>query len=193
MNSDAVTREGADAAEKLKQFSRRVYASTRLGISPLLVWIIVAIFTLAFVSLVVIAPIARARGYDFSSLLIYEAFGRVCHQNLARSFFVEGHPFAVCARCTGIYFGFAGGVLLYPLVRSLNRVDSPARQWLIAALALTALDFALDFFGLWENTHLTRLVTGALLGAVGAFYVVPGLVDLSRMIFRGSSRSGLKV
>jgi hypothetical protein len=85
------------------------------------------------------------------------------------------------------------GVLLYPLLRSLNRVDAPARKWLIAALALTALDFALDFFGFWTNTHLSRSVTGALFGAVGAFYVVPGLVDLSRMIFGGSSRSGLKV
>ena len=137
-----------------------------------------------FVSLVIIAPMARARGFDFSSLLIYEAFGRVCNQIPARSFYLEGHPLAVCARCTGIYFGFAASVLLYPLVRSLESVIAPARKWLLVAAAPTALDFALDFFGLWKNTHLSRSLTGALLGAIVAFYVVPGLLDLSRMAFR---------
>jgi uncharacterized membrane protein len=198
MNSDAETQGRGDAAKRLFDSFRRVAASPRrrvspFSVSPLLIWIIVATFTLAFVSLVVIAPVARARGFDFSSLLIYEAFSKVCHQVSARSFFIEGHPFAVCARCTGIYFGFAGVVLLYPLTRSLNNVEAPARKWLIAAIALTALDFALDFFGLWSNTHLSRSVTGALLGGVVAFYVVPGLIDLSRMIFQGSSRSGMKV
>ena len=153
----------------------------------LLVWIIAATVALAFVGLVVIAPVARAHGYDFSALLIYEAFGKVCHQSPARSFYIEGHPFAVCARCAGIYFGFAGSMLFYPLMRSLNKVDAPARKWLVAALALTALDFALDLFGLWKNTHLSRSVTGALLGGTVAFYVIPGLVDLSRMTFRWSS------
>jgi hypothetical protein len=47
---------------------------------------------------------------------------------------------------------------------------------MLAALPL-ALDFALGFFGIWENTHLSRVLTGALLGAVAVFYIVPGLFD----------------
>ena len=46
---------------------------------------------------------------------------------------------------------------------------------------------ALSFFGILENTHLSRFLTGALLGGVTAFYVVPGLVDMSRIIFKRSS------
>jgi len=187
---DAETRGRGDAAKKLKQFSRRVPVSPRPRVASLFVWIITAALTLAFVSLIVIAPLARAHGYDFGALLIYEMFGRVCHQSSARSFYIEGHPFAVCARCAGIYFGFAAGVVLYPLVRSLNSVEAPARKWLLLGLAPTALDFALDLLGLWKNTHLSRSLTGALAGAVVAFYVVPGLIDLSRMIFRGSSQRG---
>ena len=167
--------------------AERLYAATRQRVSSLLVWMIAASLTLAFVSLVVIAPVARARGFNFSALLIYEAFGKVCNRIPARSFYIEGHAFAVCARCTGIYFGFAMGVLLYPLVRSLNNVNAPARKWLLIGLAPTALDFALDLLGLRTNTHLSRSVTGALAGAVVAFYVVPGLMDLSRMSFRQSS------
>jgi hypothetical protein len=54
----------------------------------------------------------------------------------------------------------------------------PGRAWLLAAALPTAVDFALGFFGVWENTHLSRFLTALLLGAVTAFYVVPGVVDL---------------
>jgi uncharacterized membrane protein len=151
---------------------------------PFIVWSIAATLTLAFVSLIVVAPVALAHGHNSSALVLYEMFRRVCHQIPERAFYLEGHPFAVCARCTGIYFGFAAGVLLYPLLRSLRRGDAPARKWLLIALVPALLDFMLGIFHLWENTHLSRSLTGTLLGAVGAFYVVPGLMDLSRMSFR---------
>jgi uncharacterized membrane protein len=154
---------------------------------PLIVWAMTAIVTLAFVSLIVIAPLALAHGHEFAALVIYRSFSRFCHQIQERSFYLDGHPLAVCARCAGIYFGFAAGVVFYPLVRSLRRSDAPARKWLLAALVPTALDFALGFFHIWENTHLTRSITGALLGGMTAFYVVPGLLDLSRMSFGRST------
>ena len=156
---------------------------------PVLVWLTTAMLTLAFVSLVVVAPVVLAHGHNSSAFVLYEMFRHVCHQIPERAFYVEGYPLAVCARCAGIYFGFAAGVLLYPLVRSLRRGDAPARKWLLIALAPTLLDFALGISGIWENTHLSRSVTGALLGAVGAFYVVPGLMDLSRMSFGQSTAS----
>jgi uncharacterized membrane protein len=143
-----------------------------------------ATLVLGFVSLIVFAPLALAHGYNSSAFVLYQMFGRVCHQIPERAFYLEGHPLAVCARCTGIYFGFAAGVLVFPLVRSLQRGDAPARKWLFVAAVPTLLDFALGFFGIWENTHWSRSLTGALLGAVAAFYVVPGLMDLSRITFR---------
>lgn len=149
---------------------------------PYLVWAAAAALVLGFVSLVVVAPAARAGGHSLSAFFLYEMFGRVCHQISERAFYLAGHPFAVCARCTGIYFGFAAGVLLYPLVRSLNRTDAPARKWLLVAAAPAALDFALGLAGVWENTHVSRALTGALLGLAVSFYVVPGLLDLGQMI-----------
>ena len=163
------------------------HSSFRIHHFSLFVWSVAATLMLLFVSMIVIAPVAQGYGYDSIALIIYTTFGKFCHQIPERSFFIDGHPFAVCARCTGIYFGAALGVLFYPLVRSLNRVDAPARKWLLLALVPTALDFALSFFGILENTHLSRFLTGALLGGVTAFYVVPGLVDMSRIIFKRSS------
>jgi hypothetical protein len=49
---------------------------------------------------------------------------------------------------------------------------------LLAAIPLL-VDFSLTFLGIWENTHTSRLLTGALLGSVAVFYVMPGIIDLS--------------
>lgn len=169
------------------QYIRQCLPESRTPRRSVIVWALTATVTLGFVSLIVIAPLSLEHGHDFAALVIYKTFSRLCHQIPERSFYLDGHPLAVCARCTGIYFGFAAAVLLYPLMRSLKRSDAPHRLWLLVALMPTALDFALDFLGVWQNTHLSRSITGALLGAVAAFYVVPGLLDLSRMSFRRSS------
>jgi hypothetical protein len=49
---------------------------------------------------------------------------------------------------------------------------------ILAALPL-AIDFSLTFFGVWENTHTSRLLTGLLLGSVTVFFVMPGIIDWS--------------
>ncbi len=59
---------------------------------------------------------------------------------------------------------------------------------LLLAAAPLGIDFSLTFFGIWENTHTSRLLTGALLGSVAVFYVVPGLMDLSlRAVLQASA------
>jgi len=154
----------------------------------LVVWCLVTATALLLVFLILAAPFALAGGHINLGLTIYLAFSNLCHQNPDRSFFIAGHKFAVCARCTGLYFGFALAVLFYPLVRSLRSVETPQRKWLFVAAAPMAVDFGLGFLGIWENTHFSRLSTGALLGTVSVFYVMPGLVDLSlRDWFRISS------
>ena len=146
---------------------------------PLVFWLVSAATVLGLVSLILVAPIAAAGGHNGLAFAIYRAFGTMCHQIPARSYFIDGHQFAVCSRCTGIYFGFAFTLLLYPLIRSLRSTATPPRSLLILAALPLAIDFSLTFFGFWENTHTSRLLTGALLGSVSVFYVMPGIVDLS--------------
>jgi uncharacterized membrane protein len=145
------------------------------------VWLAVAAVSLLIVAAAFAAPVLLAAGYDAPARAFYAGFAAVCHQIPERSFQLLGHPLAVCARCAGLYAGFAAGVLLYPLVRPLGARQAPAREWLFAAAAPTVLDFSLGLFGVWENTHLSRSLTGALLGAAAVFYVLPGLVDLFQM------------
>lgn len=134
---------------------------------------------LSVFSLIVVAPVAAASGHADVGASIYHAFGIVCHQLPERSYFLDGHQFAVCSRCTGIYAGFAFTLLLYPLVRSLKNTDTPPRSWLLLAAVPLAIDFGVTFFGFWQNTHTSRLLTGALLGGAVVFYVMPGIIDLS--------------
>jgi len=142
-------------------------------------WLLVASGSLAVVAVIVGAPLAVADGHSDFAATIYRTFSHLCHQLPERSFFIASHPFAVCARCTGIYAGFAAAAALYPLARSLRRIDTPPRKWLFIAAAPLAVDFAIEFSGIWHNTHFSRLVTGAILGGVAVFYIMPGLLDLS--------------
>jgi len=131
------------------------------------------------VSLIIVAPVAAAGGHSDVAQGIYRAFGTFCHQRPDRSYFIDGHKFAVCSRCTGLYFGFALTLLAYPLIRSLRNAATPRPIYLALAAIPLAVDFSLTFFGVWENTHTSRLFTGALLGGAAVFYVVPGLIELS--------------
>jgi uncharacterized membrane protein len=142
-------------------------------------WSVVVALSLLLFALILAAPLAAASGHSFFAFTIYKTFSHLCHQAPERSFFIAGHPFAVCARCTGLYAGFAAAILFYPLVTSVRRTATPERKWLFIAAAPMAIDFGLGFFGIWENTHSSRLFTGLLLGAVAVFYVMPGLADLS--------------
>ena len=134
------------------------------------------------VGAIVAAPLFEATrdsgDMDLGSL-IYLAYSRVCHQLRNRSFQIEGHPFAVCSRCTGIYAGYVLGLVVYPFVRAIVRTETPARTWLLVAIAPAAIDLTGDFAGLFDNTLLSRALTGGVAGAAGAFYTLPGFVSLA--------------
>ncbi len=177
--SDAVTANGRHPVSR----------PTPLASYATVTWAITATIALALVATIVGAPLAQSTGHAAFAATIYKAFSFVCHQIPERSFHLAGHQFAVCSRCTGLYSGFAVAALVYPLARSLTRTDTPRRLWLILAAVPLLIDFLLTYFGLWSNTHLSRFSTGALLGAVAVFYVMPGLVELSSTITRRFARN----
>ena len=160
---------------------------------PLAFWAVGTAIVASLVSLIVVAPLAAATGHNEIAAGIYRAFGVLCHQLPERSFFIDGHKFAVCSRCTGLYGGFALTLLLYPLVRSLRTTHMPARKWLVLAAIPLLVDFSLTFFGWWENTHASRFLTGLLLGSVSVFYVMPGISDWSLRSLRSSSAARSRV
>ena len=154
--------------------------STSAGRRAIAVWAGTSAIALAILGLIIAAPLAQAYGHPAFAGAIYKTFSFVCHQIPERSFHLAEHQFGVCSRCTGLYAGFAIAALVYPLVRSLERTDTPSHLWLIMATLPLAIDFALGYFSIWENTHLSRFATGALLSSVAVFYIMPGLIELGQ-------------
>lgn len=148
------------------------------------VWSATALFVLLWLGLIAAAPVLKANGFAATANYIYAPFSYLCHQISERSLHFASEPLAVCARCFGVYAGLAVGVAAYPFLRPIHDTNAVApRIVLFLALVPTAIDWVLGFFGIWENTHFSRFATGAFLGAICAFFVVPGLVDINRFLW----------
>lgn len=125
--------------------------------------------------LILIAPILAYYLFPILSSAAYLIFSGVCHQIPERSFWISGHPLAVCHRCTGVYLGLFLGSLMetFPVHRSPRH----RRNWLIAAMAPLLLDALLPYIGLWQSNPFSRFATGLLLGAVASQIFTRGVVE----------------
>jgi uncharacterized membrane protein len=145
------------------------------------VWGVSFAVVFAWVSLILLAPLTVDNLNGFSAS-VYNFFSFFCHQQPERSFHFAWHPFAVCSRCFGVYFGLFGGFLAYPVFRRLEDVEPLPRLWLFLAMIPIGIDWTLGVFDVWSNTHLSRFITGAILGAACAIYIVPALVEIFRLM-----------
>ncbi len=135
---------------------------------------------LLWIAAIITAPIAKASGLAAVSVPLYRFFSFICHQIPERSFHVDGEPFGVCSRCFGVYFGLVFGFAIYPLWRRIDEIEPLPRFWLFLSLIPIGIDWSLTIFGFWDNTHLSRFVTGAILGAACSTYIVPAIIEITR-------------
>lgn len=156
---------------------------TKTGKIDWAAWSAAAFVAAFWLGLIIGAPFLKANGLAAAANWIYEPFSYLCHQISERSFHLAEEQFAVCARCFGVYAGLGIGILAYPLLRSVHNGEAPPRIVLFLAPIPTIVDFALEFLGVWENTHFSRFATGAILGTVCAFFVVPGVIEINRFLW----------
>ncbi|MBV6495329.1 MAG: DUF2085 domain-containing protein [Acidobacteria bacterium ACB1] len=152
------------------QFRRQALRVWIVGLGVVMFWLV----------LILVPPIAKADGMTQLSAPLYKFFSYICHQIPSRSFFIDGEPFGVCSRCFGVYFGLVLGYLIYPLWRKIDEIEPVSKVWLFAACVPIAIDWALTFFGIWENTFLSRFITGLILGAACSTFIVPATVEITR-------------
>ena len=114
---------------------------------------------------------------------LYTFYSKSCHQDESRSLSISGSLLGVCSRCTFIYFGFLLASIVYPFIRKLSDFRLPALWIILAGAGLIALDVFLDIFGVFENTFLSREITGAILGFILPFYIIPGSISLINEFF----------
>ncbi len=143
------------------------------------VWGVTVAIAAAWTAAILLPPISRQFGLAIDGPL-YSFFSYICHQLPERSMHLLGYQLAVCARCFGVYFGLLAGLAVYPLWRRIDEIEPLPRIWLFLSLVPIGIDWSLTVFGIWENTHISRFVTGLILGAACATYIVPAVVEIRR-------------
>jgi len=110
------------------------------------------------------------------SFFIYYFFSPVCHQLDDRSFHIFGYELAVCSRCVSVYLGFLLGTLIYPMRYKLTNTELPPMWFLLLPLVLLCIDVFADVMGIFKNTFGTRTISGAYMGFVLPFFLLPGFL-----------------
>jgi uncharacterized membrane protein len=122
---------------------------------------------------------------DLFVAFIFAIGSVICHQRPERSFFLDGHQFPVCARCTGLYLSAAVGLLgwvVFKMASRWRRVSFdprlPIRVIAIAAIP-TAVSWTTGVTGIWDGSNITRALLAIPLGAsAGAIVAAVATKDL---------------
>lgn len=139
---------------------------------PLFVLVLSGLWCVGFVA----APVLRSLGAPLSSFL-YSLFGEVCHQFPDRSLHVAGEPFAVCIRCSAIYFSVFAS-LSVSLFAARFRFDTCPPAWiLVVAVIPMFIDVVLNLTGIHASSVWTRAFSGAAAGLVIPFFLMPPLME----------------
>lgn len=136
------------------------------------------------------APLLETNGHKWAAALLYALFSPICHQSPTRSFAFFGYSWAVCHRCSGIYFGLLVGSLIPFGGNSILQSPRVRRLWVICGVAPLLVDVMLQFSGVRTNTPLSRFLTGLLFGAMLSSLVLPALAELTEDARRRHKRMG---
>ena len=141
----------------------------------LLIYFLTASGIIAWLYMIFLAPYLRSRSSGLNTF-IYALFSPFCHQISSRSFSIFHHPLAVCARCLGIYFGFLGGMVLYPFVRGFSGISLPKVKTLVFLSVPIVIDAMGNYF-LWMSPSWLRFLLGVIWGLILPFYFIAGIAD----------------
>jgi uncharacterized membrane protein len=118
-------------------------------------------------------------------MLVFTVGGVICHQRPERSFFLDGHQFPVCARCTGLYVSAAIGLVswfgwkLAQRWRPFSIDPRTALQLLTIAALPTGLSVATGAIGWWDGSNITRALIAIPFGiSAGAIVAAVSTKDL---------------
>jgi len=149
------------------------------------IYFIFLIITLLWNVFIVFAPVFY-NSYGILktiSWFSYSFFSVTCHQIDNRSYHILGQKYAVCSRCLSIYWSFLFSVIIYPFIKGFNNTKLPSLWFLLIPGFFVFLDAILDLFNIFNNTFLTRSISGALIGFVLPFYLIPGFYNFFNELF----------
>ncbi len=136
------------------------------------IWVVLSM--LAF-NLSIVSPVVFEEfGLDGFARIVYFFFGRICHQIDARSFHLNGIKFAVCERCSLIYFGAFVGVLIFPFLRREIVRSNPI---LLIALVPSGVEFSFEKI-LGIEVLAFKILVSLWLGILAGLVLTSQIVDM---------------
>jgi len=103
---------------------------------------------------------------------LHTLFSFLCHQNVARSFEINGLLLPLCQRCTGVYLGM-GISFIWLLANRYYKKDLPPRS-IIYVNIISMLIMPVFGFHILDPGPAWRLWSGLIFGNAVAFLVLPG-------------------
>lgn len=101
-------------------------------------------------------------------------YSHVCHQLPSKTIHVNGMPFMLCARCTGLYTG--AFMMSLALLLSLRTTGTLSRLMNFRHLIFISLPMLADTIlyrlGLYGYSKTLAFVTGILSGSAGFLYIL---------------------
>lgn len=93
-----------------------------------------------------------------------------CHQRPDRSFFVNGYQVPVCARCSGVFFGYISGMVFI----TLGKKETPRSILSFIGCYIMFFDWLLQALKIKESTNNRRFITGFLggMGLIIAYFEI---------------------
>jgi uncharacterized membrane protein len=142
----------------------------------LLIYLLTLCSIIVWLGIIFLAPYLKSQASALQAFC-YGIFTPICHQNPSRSFLFLGYPLGVCARCLGIYFGFLGGMGLYPFLKRPSNLTLPrARIFILMSLPIV-IDAAGNFLRIWTTPNWPRFAAGFIWGTILPFYFITGIAD----------------
>lgn len=89
----------------------------------------------------------------------------------------------MCSRCSSVYFAFLLSVVFYPFLKGIENKKLPSIWILLIVSLFVFLDAILDISEIIKNTFISRSVTGALIGFLLPFYLIPGTINFANEIY----------
>lgn len=111
-------------------------------------------------------------------------FRMMCHGRIERSLELFGTPMPICARCTGIYLGLLGGLLLFPLMRWLR--ERTMRMVAFIAVVPLGLDGVTQLLGFRESVNPLRIATGVIAGLAFGLWILSAVERRDEALFTTS-------
>jgi uncharacterized membrane protein len=108
-------------------------------------------------------------------------FRTLCHGKPERCLYLFQVPMPICARCTGIYAGVLGGLMLFRLMPWLR--EKTMRVVAFAALVPLGLDGLTQLTGLRESTNPLRIATGAIAGLAFGLWILSAVERRDEALF----------